>query len=277
MKKLFLLLSLVLLTACGSGRINDNPSLHEETVAASRAENSVVLSLDTAFKGGKPLFIVLRKEAAMGVTGAFHVYTLKGNEVIEVQTTKVPGSEQSWRKYIMLDDEITGAAYLHITGLSDINIVEDIISNDLIGDDGLNRERAQRFLQRYPDPTVEVKIDPSKLKVKRDLSKIVRIDRLKKDIRQDDKIIASYKETRITNDGSGKDLTKYTIHFVRSIKPVCATVTMGTHSVTREANPEMEIVTSYDNKTHLVTIQKENITFDSLKQAVDYLIENLYL
>jgi hypothetical protein len=271
MKKYSLLLSVFLLASCSSGRFNTDASKHQSLVEESRNDKSIIVSLDTIYKSGVALGTL--KTTGNMIQESHTIFTLKGDEVVDVVQSAPKRGNQTYHEYKILDREVGGSAFMPYS-MSTMTVVENVLDNDLLTAEGLNKNAAGRFLLRFPDPDNRPKAPDVNRMVDRNRSAsfLDRTDERK--ITQDGRTIGFYDITGGDRDKDGDELQTKVIYYFNRLDPkekvICAQVTY------KRFKPFVAtVVTSKDNKT--ATVSREGINRDVFDLSIDYLIKNLYL
>jgi hypothetical protein len=261
---LFLLVGAVLLASCGAGRLNTDMSSHAGLVAESRAEGSIVLSMDTIFKAGVPYGIVKVKPANMFQDDLI-VYSLNGNEVINIVQSSPKKGDKTWQEYKFLDASANGSAFIEYA-MSKMTVVDRIVESDLLNPNGLNSENASRFILRWPDPDNRPKAPEANRMVSRDRTRNIEDNFTEKKITQGGVVIGTYTTSRANVNGT--DFTTATIYYMDGT--ICAVAKFKTF-----ASNFTEVTTTKDNQTH--TIDGSYANRSNIQQAAAWLVEKLYL
>jgi hypothetical protein len=265
MKRILFLAPLaILLASCSSGRINKDLGNHSALVAESRAEGSIVVSMDTIFKAGNPYGVVKTKSVNM-LQEEHTFYALNGVEVIDVVQSSPKRGDKTWQEYKILDPTAPGSAFLEYS-MSTMSVVDRIVESDLINPTGVNSENASRFMLRWPDPDNRPKAPEANRMVSRDRSRAVEDNFSERKILQGTVVIGTYDLSR--GQINGEDITTATIYYMdRTIAATAKYKTFGSNFT--------EVTTTKDNKTHTIDGSYANRT--NVQQAAKYLVDNLYL
>src|SRR4051794_11443950 len=97
MKKYLLFLLIFTLTSCSSGRFNTDASKHQSMIEESRNDKSVIVSMDTIYKNGNALG-TLKSQGNM-IQESHTVFTLKGDEVLDVVQSAPKRGNQTYHEY----------------------------------------------------------------------------------------------------------------------------------------------------------------------------------
>lgn len=261
---LLLLPIMLLLGACGSARFNTDRGNHATIVADSRSENMVVVSMDTIYKAGTPYGLFRSIEVNM-LQSDHAVYALNGDELINITQSSPKSGNRTYQEYKFLDRDANGSAFVEFA-MSAMTIVDRVVDNDLLNPAGLNRNNAVRFMLKYPDPDNRPKAPEANRMVDRNRSRPVRDDFTERKIYQGDVLIGTYNTSRGAVNGT--DITTATIYYRDgTVAAVARYKTFGSNNT--------EVTTTKDNKAH--TIDGAYVNRSNMEQAVQYLVDNLYL
>jgi hypothetical protein len=276
--KQFKLLSLLgvaivlVLSSCGSGNINKDDSLHSSFINKSKMENAVVVSLDTIFFKGDAYAIL--KETGISFSPFYEFYTLTGEKVIDILPYSAGDGKATSHHEYRFHGTSEGMKAYDDYSFSTISVCETVINNNLMNTTGLRAIDVGNFCKKHPRPA---KFNPGALKVKREMTKAIKINQGYGEIYQDDKLIAKFTQGSDKSPDLKKSSSVFRITFLNTT--LCATVTFGEYKPDRIANPNMEVTTEFDGNTHHMNIEEANTTYDvdAFKQAVQFLVSKGYL
>ncbi len=257
--------------SCGSSSINKDLSKHKEFIELSKSNNEIIVSMDTVFYKGIPHSIL--KEEGISFAPFYNFYSLKGEKCIEVLPYSADGKATSHHEYRFFGTNTGMKAYTDFS-FSTIGVCKNVIFNNLMNADGLNSLDVGNFTNIGKRPP---KFDPGKLKVKREMSKVIKIDQGNKNIYQGDVLIGKFTQGSEKSSDLKESKTVVNITFINLTK--CAQIKFEEYKVSRLSNPNMTIETEFEGKYHQLKVKEENASFDSdvIKQAVEYLVTNGYL
>lgn len=270
---LFLLAIGISLTACGGGgRINKDSSKHAKFINQSKMNNEAVVSMDTLYYKGEPYAIYKQKGISLAPFHEF--YTITGEHAIEVLPySGGDGSATTNMEYRFMGN-CTGMSAYDDFCFSAIKVCENVINNNLLSTTALRPIDVGNFCKNHPRPA---KFNPGLLKVKREMTKEIKISQGTGEIFQGNVLIGKFSQGTNLSSDMKKSTAWFKVTFTNN--QICATVTFGSYKADRQADPNMEITTEYDGLISRMNIDPANQTFDvdSFKQAIQFLILKGYL
>jgi hypothetical protein len=276
-KKSYLILSLIIAstifaTSCGSSKVNTDASKHFEMIASSRINKDVVVSLDTVYFKGEPYSLL--KMDGISFSPFYHFSTITGEKAFDVLPySSGDGKTTDHHEFIFFGNSTGMRAYANYS-FTTIGVCETVINNNLLSPTSLKSIDVGNFVKNNPRPA---KFNPGALKVRREMTKEVKINQGYGDITQGGISIAKFD---MVSDRNDKMITTKNIYRVRFLNGTqAAVVTISADKQERQKNKYMEAFTEFDGKTHNLTIEPANTDWDidAFKQAVLYLINNGYL
>ncbi len=268
---LFVILGLFLVS-CGSSRVNKDYPMHEKMKNQSKVNNEVVISLDTVFYKGEPQSII--RESGISFSPFYHFYTLTGNKAIDVLPYSAgDGKAVTHHEYKFYGTSEGSSGYLDFS-FSSISVAENVVNNNLMNTNELRPVDVGNFVKKYPRPP---KFNPAKLKAVREMSLAVKINQGYGEITQGDAKIGKFTQGKNKTDEYPVENAVFKVQFLNST--LCATIIFPNGKFERNEQKYLDLVTEFDGKTHRLTIDNDNMTFDvdAFKQGVEYLVKNGYL
>ena len=266
------LIAAISITSCGSSRINKEMAMHEEMKKQSRQNGEAVVSMDTVYYKGEPYCIV--KESGISFSPFYHFHTLTGDKVIDVLPYSAgEGKAVTHHEYKFYGTSLGMSGYLDFS-FSTISVVENVINNNLMNTNELRPIDVGNFVKNNPRPP---KFNPAKLKAMREMSLPVKINQGWGQITQDDKNIGTFDQGKAVMNEYPVENAVFKVYFMN--KTLCATVLFPNGKYERGEHKYLDIITEYDGKTHRLTIDKDNQTFDvdAFRQGVEFLVKKGYL
>ncbi|MEI6089545.1 MAG: hypothetical protein WCR42_03760 [bacterium] len=261
------------LTACGGGgRINNDESKHAKFINDSKMNNSAVISLDTLYFKGEPYAIYNQK--GFSIASFYEFYAITGEKAIEVLPySSGEGSATSNHEYRFFGTCTGMSAYVDFN-FSAIKVCENVINNNLMSTTGLRPIDVGNFCKAHPRPA---KFNPGLLKVKREMTKEIKISQGSGEIFQGNVLIGKFTQGSAKSADLKKSNAVYKVNFTNN--QLCATIRFGEFKVDRQADPNMEVLTEFDGLISRMNIDAANQTFDidAFKQAIQFLVQKGYL
>lgn len=237
----------------------------------SKMNNEVVVSMDTVFYKGEAYAIL--KEEGLSMAPFYNFYSISGEKAIRVLPYSAQGNATSHHEYNFFGTSEGMKAYDDFS-FSTISVCETVINNNLMSTTGLRPIDVGNFVKNHPRPP---KFNAASLKVRRELTKEIKVNQGSGEIYQDDKLIGKFTQGSEKSADLKQGKAVFKVQFIG--KTECATVKFGEFKVDRNDNPNMEIITEFDGQFHRMNINENNRTFDidAFRQAVQFLVEKGYL
>jgi hypothetical protein len=256
---------------CGSSKINTDSTKHLQVIATSRLNNDIVISLDTVYFKGEAHSIL--KTTGISLSPFYHFSSLKGEKAIDVLPYSAEGNATTHNEYIFFGNSQGMKAYKPYS-FSTISICEEVVNNNLLSTTSLRAIDVGNFVKNNPRPA---KFNAASLKVRREMTKEIKLNEGYGEIYQADKLIGKFTRSYERNNNMLTIKNIYQIKFLNGT--LCGTVSTSADKSDRKQNKYMEAITEYDGQVHRLTIDDANTDwdFDSFKQALKYLVANGYL
>lgn len=272
--RILLVVGTITLVGCGSSNINTDTNAHQAMKDRSRAEKSVVVSLDTVFSSGEP-YAVLEIGGVSTFAETYTFFTLTGEKAIEVMPDKGGVDGTTKHRYTFFGTS-SGMAAWDDFSMSTMTVCETVVNENLMNATGLRSVDVGNFVRKHPRPAP---FNPGALKAKREMTGKITV---KEEINvgtitQGQTQIGKFTSGTESNDKNMFENTVYDVNFNNGTK--CARVRIPWDKPTRQKKLTMEVITEFDGLTTTLNIVPENAdwSIDCFKQAIAHLVEKGYL
>lgn len=261
-----------ILVSCGSSRTNSDISQHSKFIAQSKANNEVVISMDTVFYKGEPVAVM--KKEGFSIASFYTFYSLTGEKSIRVTPySATDGGPTTNNEYEFFGTSSGMKGYLDFA-FSPLTVCENIINNNLLSTTGLRPIDVGNFVKNHPRPA---KFNPANLKVKREMTKEIKINQGNGEINQGDVKIGIFTQGTRKSEDLKQSTAVFIVKFLNQTK--CAEITFPDGKYERNLSPYISLYTEFDGKFHNLNMDDKNRTFDvdAFKQAVEFMVKMGYL
>ena len=270
MKNYFTIVLLLIFCSVQAQVSEKDMKKHLEKVVKSKADGSVIRSLDTIYNAGIPYAIL--KDQRRGLASDYILYSLNGKELADmpyecVDDANSASKQTCYTAFLFLQSGKRGEVQIGIG----MKIEKLIVENDMVKDNDINPAGENKFLMRYPpkysnkpqNTTVVIVNNGPDIKYETvDRSRTAAIYLYGSELKQDLKLIGTVQKSNTSN--SGKLI--YTIsYFLPNGTKVAEATGEGVNS------KEWRVVTMKDNKSHLVTT-----TFSQQEEQIAKFLSDLY-